>query len=59
MAKCCICGQDKKENLKILGSYICDDCEWKILTAQVHSNGYNRCVSKLKKLGIGKETAST
>ncbi len=50
MAKCCICDCEKKENLKILGKYICADCEWKILTTQVHSSGYNKCVSQLKKI---------
>ncbi len=50
MSRCCICEKEKNDNLKILGKYICSDCEWKILTAQVHSSGYNKCVSKLKKV---------
>ncbi len=50
MAKCCICDCEKKENLRILGKHICADCEWKILTTQVHSSGYNKCVSQLKKI---------
>ncbi len=50
MEKCCICNKEKKENLCVLGKYICADCEWKILTAQAHSTGYNKCVAKLKNL---------
>ncbi len=50
MAKCCICGKEKKDNLIILGKHICSDCEWKILTTQVHSNSYNKCISSVKKI---------
>jgi len=48
--KCCICGEEKKENLKILGKAICEDCEWKILTQRPHTSGYNKCISKLKNI---------
>lgn len=50
MEKCCICGEEKKENLIVLGKHICADCEWVILTTRAHTNGYNRCVAKLQKL---------
>jgi len=50
MAKCCICGDEKKDNLMILGVHICADCEWKILTANAHRAGYRRCAEKLKRL---------
>ena len=48
MSKCCICNEEKKENLVILGKSICTDCEWKILTANVHKAGYAKCISGLK-----------
>jgi hypothetical protein len=54
MAKCCICNEEKKENLRILGSYICSDCEWKILTNHAHTNGYTHTVNKLKTLFTAK-----
>ena len=41
---------EKKDNLKILGAHICADCEWKILTANAHRKGYNKCAEGLKKL---------
>ena len=52
MSKCCICEKDSEKNIKLLGKFICEDCEWKILKEQVHSTGYNRCVEKLKKIRI-------
>ncbi len=50
MEKCCICNKEKKQNIKILGKNICEDCEWKILTERTHSTGYNKCISKLKNI---------
>ena len=50
MEKCCICNKESKENIVIFGKHICSDCEWKILTQQAHTTGYNKCVSKLKSL---------
>lgn len=50
MKKCYICNCERKENLIILGKHICEECEWKILTAQAHKTGYNRCIRKLKGL---------
>jgi hypothetical protein len=48
MSKCCICNEEKKDNLCILGKYICADCEWKILTNHAHTNGYSNVANKLK-----------
>lgn len=50
MKKCYICNRERKENLVILGKHICENCEWKILTAQAHKAGYNKCRRKLQEI---------
>ena len=50
MRECCICGKEQKENLVIGGKAICSECEWEILTAHAHTEGYNKCMRGLRSL---------
>lgn len=50
LKKCCICQEEKKENLIVAGKAICAECEWKILTAHAHTAGYNKCIRGLRSL---------
>lgn len=47
---CVVCGQQKEQNLVILGKAICADCEWKIVVARVHEKGYENFVKAAKQL---------
>jgi len=48
--KCIICGEVKKENLVILDKAICSDCEWRLVVARVHDEGYRSYVQAVQKL---------
>lgn len=48
--KCVICGQVKQENIEILGKSICADCEWKLVVARVHEEGYQNYVRAMQKV---------
>jgi len=50
LKECCICGKEQKENLVIGEKAICSECEWEILTAHAHTEGYNKCMRGLRSL---------
>ena len=52
--KCVICGQNKLENIEIMGKAICADCEWKLVVTRVHDEGYRDYVLAVQKAFLRK-----
>ncbi len=47
---CLVCEQEKCSGIFVLGSFICDECEKKIIETRVHDDEYNGYLHKLKKI---------
>lgn len=47
---CSICGLPKTEGITILNSFICEECEGKIVAAEVGGKQYGEYLQKLKEV---------
>lgn len=47
---CLVCEEEKPSGILILGSFICEECEKKIIETRVHEKEYCGYLHKLKKI---------
>lgn len=51
---CIICGHEKKEGIRILSQFICEDCEAEMVRTEAEDAKYRFFIGRMKKIGLQK-----